>query len=1375
MAYISPAQPIKTVLSTNSTTFTPNIPKHAAGELIVIGVVSNPGTAAISISSGWIVLSSAVSDGSRSTIGYKVAATNSEVRPTFTGTSGPWCGIAFVLRDVNVNNIINSSARYDWSSANPQSPILTTTENNCFVLYMIGCWGGSSGANYQINISPTDLVSIDKENTSGNSTIVMGYINQLVAGSVPRVTFRTDTDGGNIHVVAFNNSTNGNMGIGMSNFMQVIDLYKDVTSQSWAALSTVFTSFDGISVDSTARETRGLPDSDAWGRYAKLNGTYATGVLYVGAIHILSSTINLSNAIFSIQWFIVDPVTWNTNGVKVIFIDNVGSYKGYHIGDYRDMLSGIAVTSHISCGSGTEWVSSGAIDWTNITKIAYLQDRINPDAYGFLGIKGAFYYKSTNTITGGSVGSPINFVNLNRLYNGLCYSQKVNLNSGSQAQLVMKQPVTFGDGTTKTILNFQGASIEIPLPYGEINSFWNVADGAMGLIIYAGASDVYDFRYCVLKAGTKSFFIIHNSFNLLATFYPPVAFIGFLIIWKTGLALADTTLSKCYEMDAKAATITNCIISNPIGGSAMKIDDGAEILSCQFSTATSADYAIRIPAAGSYDLSNTTFTGFTKDIHVTAVTGTVTITLALGQSVPTYITEGATVTFIQPVNTIGLAFTGLLAGSQVIVYLHSDSSELFRTENSGTTETYSVQENSKTLDYTILKKGYNPIRVSNLTVTSLQTTPINQVFDRADQTASGLTYGSTFTVNLLTKKLNITVASTIQNVYSYLKDCFIAQSALKNITFFMSNSGEDSFDLLDGWEWYDTTAKGYLKEDGMRYINSSGAVTAIFCAVKTLYSDPANVNGKQAKIQQVEAASPVNANNTGGINQMIQIWGDATHGNYDKRNYLALKYQINGYLQAYYELKTGLGLSELSDKFYTPPLEPLPIAGFTLGNPGVMGLTITDHGEAPLQIDIGNGTKNYSISIMDTNNNSAENIHRWLNWNIAQSATFQSDYPFNWGEMVIFTGTDYETCRSLHIGSAGEPLKGVIILRTGNIPHPGFSKFQSDDESYGIPPSLAIGSITGLVSGSGVLIYNETTDEVMLNEIVNATYYNVNYEDGTGYTAGDVISFKITYVDGATAKEEFSAATTATSSGWSILVSQVDHTNYNLAGIAGEDCALINGGECSWDGDNIQVDIDDPDGIESGMRICAFLVWYSHQPNGRLKTFGCLNWFQVNKATIDQDICDLQLDNVSSSAKTLRITDMYLTRKDGSFIISEDTHYSIAIEPPDVFDIETGVSGLTNAESSKLLSLTNTDLTTTNGKIDAVKIDTAAISINQIKLDTTIEGVSISQIGSLLMGMVDGNYIIDPDTGDMTIYKRDNATPLTKVNADETSRTREAV
>ena len=108
MAYISPAQPIKTVLSTNSTTFTPNIPKHAAGELIVIGVVSNPGTAAISISSGWIVLSSAVSDGSRSTIGYKVAATNSEVRPTFTGTSGPWCGIAFVLRDVNVNNIINS-------------------------------------------------------------------------------------------------------------------------------------------------------------------------------------------------------------------------------------------------------------------------------------------------------------------------------------------------------------------------------------------------------------------------------------------------------------------------------------------------------------------------------------------------------------------------------------------------------------------------------------------------------------------------------------------------------------------------------------------------------------------------------------------------------------------------------------------------------------------------------------------------------------------------------------------------------------------------------------------------------------------------------------------------------------------------------------------------------------------------------------------------------------------------------------------------------------------------------------------------------------------------------------------------------------------
>ena len=295
--------------------------------------------------------------------------------------------------------------------------------------------------------------------------------------------------------------------------------------------------------------------------------------------------------------------------------------------------------------------------------------------------------------------------------------------------------------------------------------------------------------------------------------------------------------------------------------------------------------------------------------------------------------------------------------------------------------------------------------------------------------------------------------------------------------------------------------------------------------------------------------------------------------------------------------------------------------------------------------------------------------------------------------------------------------------------------------------SQAIGSITGLVSGSRVRIYNETTDEVMLNEIVNAMYYNVNYEDGTGYTAGDVISFKITYVDGVAAKEEFSAATTATSSGWSILVSQVDHTNYNLAGIAGEDCALINGGECSWDDNNLQVDIDDPDGIESGMRICAFLIWYSHQSNGILKTFGCLNWFQVNKATIDQDICDLQLDNVSSSAKILRITNMYLTRKDGSFIVSKDTHYSIGIEPPDVF--KTGVSGLTSQESEKLMS--------------------------SLTLDTTIEGIPVSKIGSLLMGMVDGNYIIDPDTGDMTIYKRDNVTLLTKVNADETSRTRGAV
>ena len=62
--------------------------------------------------------------------------------------------------------------------------------------------------------------------------------------------------------------------------------------------------------------------------------------------------------------------------------------------------------------------------------------------------------------------------------------------------------------------------------------------------------------------------------------------------------------------------------------------------------------------------------------------------------------------------------------------------------------------------------------------------------------------------------------------------------------------------------------------------------------------------------------------------------------------------------------------------------------------------------------------------------------------------------------------------------------------------------------------------------------------------------------------------------------------------------------------------------------------------------------------------------------------------------------------------------------------------------------------------------------ISNLALDDTIENITLSQILSLVMAMVDGKYTIDTETGNITFYKRDNITPLTIVTVTETSRVR---
>jgi len=125
-------------------------------------------------------------------------------------------------------------------------------------------------------------------------------------------------------------------------------------------------------------------------------------------------------------------------------------------------------------------------------------------------------------------------------------------------------------------------------------------------------------------------------------------------------------------------------------------------------------------------------------------------------------------------------------------------------------------------------------------------------------------------------------------------------------------------------------------------------------------------------------------------------------------------------------------------------------------------------------------------------------------------------------------------------------------------------------------------SITGIIATSRLQIYNVTTATEIYNDVPGTSYIST-YNEGGDFTTGDTVRVRVAYQSGVITKELFSASTLATSTGFSVLVSQVDNEIYNTYGVDGSTVT-----EFSWDNPNLQIDINDTDNTTVIQRIGAW-------------------------------------------------------------------------------------------------------------------------------------------------------------------------------------------
>jgi hypothetical protein len=234
-----------------------------------------------------------------------------------------------------------------------------------------------------------------------------------------------------------------------------------------------------------------------------------------------------------------------------------------------------------------------------------------------------------------------------------------------------------------------------------------------------------------------------------------------------------------------------------------------------------------------------------------------------------------------------------------------------------------------------------------------------------------------------------------------------------------------------------------------------------------------------------------------------------------------------------------------------------------------------------------------------------------------------------------------------------------------------------------LPVTQNIGSVTSILAGSRIQVYNVTTSTEVANEIVAGTTWQYLYDEGTDFTDGDLIRVRVVRFTGSTASVGYESFAVASSTGWSLLAGQVNDAVYAALGIDGSTVT-----EFVFDYPNVQIDINDPDGATSIARLYSWWCKERATEDGIRTIMGGLIAEDIANYKVISSIIDLKLDNTASTG-VIFTGDLRLYRDDGLAPVVNSTTGggSITLYSGKVYVAEVGTSGLTPSEAATLSKL----------------------------------------------------------------------------------------
>lgn len=662
-------------------------PQAKSGDLLILRVHSNGNTTEdFNTPTGWTKVGTTQNVSGLGALYYRLHdGVDSSVTVTATAGTFRWCLQIDAFRDVDQTTPVVTSAEGTESGTKITFPSVTPTSKSD--LYYVSTFSNSSQWEMKSDCSgnyPFELIGLGFHRWTRGIIIswITGIDSTVATGTDVQLQSNNTNKGGTVLIIK--NSAGGRTTapviVDYAENRKFGDFCNDNANEvdnDWVDGSTIVGTIDGDTVVTEANKSNG-----GSGNTGNINGTnFSPTSTIAGEWSWWYQSITVDFTGKTLIAMFGEPNANRAEEVGIILLDSLDNYSIFSLPQGTRFQNQPLM---VSLNSTPRFSSITPADLTDITKVGTISRHggNSTDGHYLPSIK----IINKIQILGGTSTDPSTSQSLYHLQNALLMPEMV-LAQG-EGQLLSRTNIEVGDGTSETVFSGNDKSLE----FGGDDGVQFLQD-SQDLSLTFNSSSTDDVSVNSINASSNSSAYDLTNANASATYsFDGTTVAGMKPTLNASIAVNAQKFSNCDTIIGAGGTYTSLIVESSVGATnAMQISAGADLTGSTFEKGAET-YALELTNAGSYDLSNCTFTGYTTDLNVTATTGTVSVTLALGQSTPTHITAGATVSFILP--QLSGTVASIVAGSRLQVYNVTTATEIYN-DIPGTSYTINYDEGAE--------------------------------------------------------------------------------------------------------------------------------------------------------------------------------------------------------------------------------------------------------------------------------------------------------------------------------------------------------------------------------------------------------------------------------------------------------------------------------------------------------------------------------------------------------------------------------------------------------------------------------------------------------------------------------------------------------